>query len=1695
MNWSASPFESLYNSIESGNIDDELYKSLTADLKALNTNKDSLKNAASRSKLEGKEVTLPEGDVYKLGPNFIYAAVQLSDALNLDELVCCQLIIASLPNLDALNNISSNVLSLVRNGKVQYFIRRQYILQIVAYIINCVDKNDKVYTSLVNDDTLLKNVLASFKNIHAQLTEIKQTINKAQILESYDVLFQQDVKFKRDFLLKEYDTLSQILYGLVDKGMYSKKASFLEIISHVSELDSNDYFIVYYLPALLHSLRNLDTFPDNDVIDLHKHFLAELKNDAIYKNPFKVSIIFVFLTYFISWCKENFTDRATSVDFKTSIDEPMTSAVELGAIEQLLIFASDTSLIDQSMGVELYYNTRLLLERHIPRLIPKQLLDNEEAYLSSSNMSDAATNRTLPNTVDVNSRLGNLDSGTAGERMKYQFQTIQLSQTTNDIFVSSFHSAIQIIINDGAFLLTKIKDAEEDSLMSGEDLNLDDICVKADLERFFITIHYFYAARPEYCQEFWSDKESNAYGFIEWASKSNDTLIRSCFYLMISTLSFGPKNVLNVFHYFGENNTVSWNLIANCIRDYIVKISNLGNLIQERQRLQETSEVSNTEVALEEGLNEETIIFLSSLLTLIGSVAANVDEDIKHTLSTLFTNVLFEFSKLETPLVGATFKTLGYLVPNKESERFVFWSSLDELIFKNYSLTNSSDSYRSAFNSLLTNFTEVQGFLHLFNKLLNVTGDSDDTATSDFGTLPFPNKMGQMYRKFGIWPYFDFILNDVFIPSTRISNESRRMIIQTPILDIVKNALCSFDYSVILNSNQAGADLDKLVTSTNFVTYIHESPATAVFNYVFTEKVFKSIFSIITVGIDQLSIDLEGGEAQLHLIELAVSVLDRVLEHQATYIEEFVPVLKTNRIDQFFIPQDVGLHGLRNFYDALFFNLTVIAHIGLYVGVDYHNLAVTSLSILDKLTLPTIVSPPEYSISSKVFAMLDSVDESSRIKDAFISQLESSIDSAEDLALKVKILRFINERLFYGSDEPTVSHLLLGFQVSNIVTCGPDLSTFISSGSSVLNTIATLLVSSLNMVDRNAINFAPMRLACLSMEILLKLCRNPLTSDLVFEYLQKLDLFETLIKLDPNVTNFTMWNGQCFDTSSSNDGKAFLETQSGGALISFLAYRTFLIQFLSLFIHRVSFMGTESQMTSYVTQLISNTIYSAKVFSFFDTLNYHGLPLEAESPESIHILSSLRLDVDNIRLKDSCEETLFDFSDVDRLMRLFVKAHRPPQSTSMTLTANSEDMSKKYNDSAEKEMVLVRKNVTRLLYNKISEDSQLSILHAWVQLVQIIITDGKLDSASRAKFILEVFTAVIPKLNDYVEFSISFSEELVSLIVSLYEVYEKDRQTLNEHESVDFRLSDIFKLCIHGVLSPMTSVPLRSDFYTLTNQYLVRVLKDKSVAKDVLQTLRINCEQFTQIVCNDAIYGQGTNRITSVLLLDSLVQMGSLTQENFILESLTKSAQLHLIIRSLKNTDNILDSSPYQISIDDLLYELTAFKTTVFFLIRIAETRNGAQALVQNKLFQVVESCSFLKIDPDLGMNLMFDETNGGNASATKVNVSLDNHLFLGNDSNCVSLLELISPVFQLLCCILVSSGDQNKNVISNTKKLLISFRKLLIGIFKRDALVEMHGYTNTDFSPEALQPLVKLAVILCTLTGYRGEDVTPIAT
>lgn len=243
------------------------------------------------------------------------------------------------------------------------------------------------------------------------------------------------------------------------------------------------------------------------------------------------------------------------------------------------------------------------------------------------------------------------------------------------------------------------------------------------------------------------------------------------------------------------------------------------------------------------------------------------------------------------------------MVPKLESSRANYWAFLDSLVFKNISQNSSSESYKTAFASVLTKYSEVLGFLQLFQNLVVIDSCENGSEYMVFGKLAFPAKLGQGYRKIGIWPYFDYILNDILAHVHQITDIRNRRAIQLPILKIIYTGLCSFDYSVILNSIPAAANLNSLVDCESFFNYVQECPTTPVFNYIFTEKVYKSIFNIIDVGVDQLSIELEGGKNQAELLQVAVKIINKALEYQETYVEELFPIVKRHGKSDYFMPK------------------------------------------------------------------------------------------------------------------------------------------------------------------------------------------------------------------------------------------------------------------------------------------------------------------------------------------------------------------------------------------------------------------------------------------------------------------------------------------------------------------------------------------------------------------------------------------------------------------------------------------------------------------------------------------------------------------------------------------------------------------------------------------------------------------------
>ncbi|KAL6949762.1 hypothetical protein ACO0QE_000421 [Hanseniaspora vineae] len=1742
MYWGVGQFAALYASFSDlqngvGTVDEPLFEKLIPDLKnMLVMGNDALKNQTSRQKIESGKFTIDDEE-YEVNKEFMVTVIQLSDELNCNEMIVAQILLEVMSSENdesvqvaqlstgAEKESSISETKLVNQAKVAFYLRRQYILQILNFLINTQSPFLLKLTNNNKEYILLENIISSFRNIHQQFKSIQDIVNKYQLLDQYDHFQQMNICFRRDFLKKEYDLMGQILFGMVENGFFfNRNDDITNLVTFVtSELQSNDSFVLYYIPSLLAIPAKMHFYKNDSSVFYHfDKIISDIeKNENLYTQPVKVLYYFTFLTYFISWCNADPEKRIkkNSEDFfESKLKTPMYQLVIAGAIEQLMIISYETSVT--SSGIcknsslvkdEEGYDFKNLLQTHLPKLVPYQLMEsNQMVYV--------------------------------GKALKFS------SDFLDSFFIPTIHDFIQEFIANCAFLLTTLKDEEEDYLLSGETdhndgnehaLLLETTAKKADLERFFISVYYVYKNRPALSEVFWNDNQSTGYGFIEWGAKCADTLMRSCFFIMLSGL--GSQSSTQVYQYICQNskNLATWDLLAKVLSEYIVKISKwelqnngtevhvnpsaLKHNTQAQQNLtpsslplssahqmhlqlplqqqlqyqykgstllptssfnamssprmhgnyarypsreptnQRGSEAENGEaVTVSDDLSEETLIYLSSILSLISATATSLNQVSKHEFSVVFLDVLFEFLKLDTPLVGATLSTISTLVV-PENHTHV-WLKLDRFIFESNASSSFSSGYKNYFLNKLKTLRDVTGFLKLFETLVAYK----DEGFVPFGVLQVPPKLGEGNRaQYGVAPYLEYIIDEVFKNST-----------STTI-----HCLKSFDYQVILDVGaSAGTNLDSLVPQKNFTEYVMENPQTFIMSHLFDESVHNILFFIVSVGFDKLISD-EETDTETSLCQDSLTILDMILTLQDTFIEETYPIVRQQvRINsKFYVPKLFGLHGQRSFYDAILFNLSFVAHISLYVGLSNTRLASLSLSILDKIS--------SFGASKQiVLNIFDSVDESSRIKQSFIDQVETPIDTPQDFAIKLQLLQYLKSHLT-AKNKPTVSHFLLGFQIAPILTTGSSvLSTFISSDVSLLKSLVHLIKQSLSYAGPLTIEYNPIKLVSESFDIIVSLCKNELTSAYTLSFLDALDFFDFVLDKAPNVDGNTLWNGLRFSEISSPG-------ISLATMLEFFKFRYDLLQYFSLEIHRLKF--TE-QGKSYVESLTSSLILqSSKVFSFLDIIKHYNVQNQNGNLNEIFCtleiygtgvsLNQVVSGLERLHIfENTASPTIYDFTSLDSLLNL--RKSWLQQSIGGTVNSNQEQV----------ERAAIKKHITQYYSEELFNSLQLSCLHSWVQLVQVLVTDGGLSPQARCSFIMEIFETIIPQINDLVDTNLKYSEELVAMTVFLYDIYDQDRMHTARNFVIDKKLYGLFTTCMHGIVSPLSSIEMRSDLYAIANKFVTKLLQpneDKkldaeriALAKDILFEMKMSSEKLVEVIASDAIAGEGPHRLTGLLLLDSLTQLASLGKVNFVISILSRSNMLLLIIRSLKVIDDIVFSQTEANTFDSIYYELTVFKTTMYFLTHIAESKVGAHELIQNELLKILSNSNFAKLDSNLGVELLLNQQFDDNgASHVELKVNLDDSNTHYNNMNTISLFELVVPIFQLVSAILLSTGTENRMVVRNVKLLLAHFEKFIQGILRKDALVEAGDYKVTAENGQNLKELVKLIIILCTLTGYDG--------
>ncbi|CCE80536.1 Piso0_003655 [Millerozyma farinosa CBS 7064] len=1061
---------------------------------------------------------------------------------------------------------------------------------------------------------------------------------------------------------------------------------------------------------------------------------------------------------------------------------------------------------------------------------------------------------------------------------------------------------------------------------------------------------------------------------------------------------------------------------------------------------------------------------------------------------------------------------------------------------------NGSVKMKTGFQINMTHFSVVANFCDLMKHLFSPLSNDSNTAFSSYKLL-YPATLGREYRashQIGIWPYFEYLLLEIFGNSNSIASEKDKFLLQTCLAEIMENSLKEVDW-IFLHDLAPKIihdikGLENIEDSSGMkLTYrdfmkLHHS--LSVLNYLFDEKAYSILFAIISTGNEAIHENIILSK----LVEKCLNILHNILLLQETFITKLLPILKneennnssqlalsadSNRsvvlkdslsaFNNIYYPKSLGTNAVSDFYEICLFNLPTIVQLGLYAGSS--DLVIANLSVI----ILTQISNSSEFISTgsqkgndlllnrnRLLTIFESVDESFKVQYGFIQQLERSIDHFTDVEVKFNILRFLSDNLSNSLKEPGISHFLLGFQIrgNNLILDENNNSNTLLK--SLIYCLCTSIdcISSIDYNDGNVriIDMIPAKLCYMILDILIKLCRDPISSRITLKYLRKhamssLDLFSKLVSAQPKIDPISIWSNIKFDGNLRSDTEnKFIEDQlSPETLISFIKHRNLLLQYLSLELHDISQQRSITKKEHYTKLLLNgNEVLegSPQILNFLDILNFKFSNLETYNYHRFNEKYNLSLIVEKMEKEGEKNNKILDTSVLEKIYKLSCKSVSPELQT--------KEQKDTFASHVMNEGIQIADFLGKYIIAKETRNAQVSCLHSWTQLIQVLVSEGEVNSSRKMDFILEVFQIILPKINEYLEEDVQFSKEFISLCVFLFDFYERgsfeERKKGHKNDLYIERLISLFETCLNGILCSNSTSDLRSDLYVLASKFLHKSFTNENLLKRLSSILRLVDVKLIDIITNDSICAEGTPRITSLLFLETLVHLSSNIKSSFVLDLMIKNNTLALLVSSIKRTDELVliygDPKAPKEGIETLLYELTAFKCTLCLLIRVAQTRMGSLHLIQSEIFAIIKHCKFLSVDPDIGLSI---KINNPNNELININLSLDTPISIMDtnhfvkEDNEISLFEFLVPMFQLVCAILLSMGPSYKPSIQQAKELFEHFKGLIVGVMKRDTLIEEKQinskvYAETNVSYVGLKEMVSLIVLLESLTRQDSK-------
>ncbi|KAK3680136.1 hypothetical protein LTR78_000513 [Recurvomyces mirabilis] len=1199
-----------------------------------------------------------------------------------------------------------------------------------------------------------------------------------------------------------------------------------------------------------------------------------------------------------------------------------------------------------------------------------------------------------------------------------------------------------------------------------------------DMERFMLVMAYAYQDDPDSAEDFWSDKESNLYGFLRWVSQRLPTPRVAAFCELLTSVSSDEKSANHAHRFLLEDSTmvsgrlrktysVSWGQIFAELDTYA---SSLRDKPAAPQASNQDAQVNGADYieGVETGIMLEAYLRLASHICRTSPEARNwlLREQPFH-----LGDIMFQLasSGIEGRLQASCFNMLAAMLTDKVTEvNDGMWVMLDNWI----------SAGGPAGSKMTRPTTQAQGVVSE-KQYLQRFGDRPETATAvvtllnalvrpssspwnaTLDALPFPENLGAPHRHAGIDAYVDFAIGIVFRRSLDYlsagSEPDEISVLRYACLDFMVQALSTFNEDLLVLANATNIAVDATIRVSSLSTYAKLHPFARVMEWLFNNNVITALFA--TMQQDLTLLDSFGPGTPFYQATLrSVQVMNLAMKMQATYFDIVRPIIKTQSGTR---ATSVANAAFASFDDVMQSHISAVVDIAGYAASDHAELSLESLDLLQKLAASRKISgAADVGISSgragnRLISAFGNAGDDVASEIAPIFQISDIDIETGEQTLKVIKAQAVADMLVAGLDaspgRPTIAHCLLGLSCGER-TVKVEPHGLFSRGQSLFHTIATCGVTTPTVIPPSNISWLlALKRSCL--DIVHKLALSPLTSSLVQPELLSMDFLLALASSQVPVTAFPL-----FDSRACHDGDVLLET-SASAIRDFLKCRELFFQHGTLQLRSASDQNAysiqESTMSILCGTIRSDTGETESTASVFDLSDF----MDLETSSTLGLAHRFLVGVDlSSCIKAGAEAGLaYDLNMAEQLLNF--RKRELISSGSIKDPAEEQQLGDEI--AATLASLLSENNLSAI------QQTRLSSLESWTELVSLMMTAGGLQDRKLSDLALQGFQTVLPRYEKALTENPDFAALLAKLTLALVQpataILNNSTETASTaHE----RLMAAFRISLKTLTESSTGLGLRDVCYRsciavigclpLQNTNNSKVSASPH-ARQLLVLVQNAGDRVLAVSTEDAFSGRGSTRVSAVLFLDALMAMSQAGAVNSnMLRALSKLNFVPVLI----DTSIGSVASSFQAQNEELATMLAYFHTALALLLRICSTTDGTQLVLNSGFFSSISDSRLFSTDPDIGLDI-------------------DNPVALRE------FYKLLSAVLRVVTATVMTRGSGNATTVQLAKGFLQQNRFSIQAVFKRTSSVHR---TSGPPEKEALHVAEEFSKLML-VTGFLDDD------